>query len=1141
MRRRIQNGILVLLLAALAAWILSARRADAPTPPAAATGRAQPDPAPASASAAEAQPTGGPADAGSRTDAALPPAASLVVRGLVLLQPSLPIAGAEVWAYRGKAGEGGGALAALSMAQRGRDFDAADLPFVLRGEPIARAVVDADGRFELRTRERHLRLALRHDFYGLAQPEIVHIERETDAAWCVLDPYLGGCVRGRAPGASPADDLTAQLAYEPDPMAAARDPMQFMASIWSSILGEAQPLSNGAFEFRAVLPGCAFAVDVRGSGAGRTRQRPLAPGELREVVVALQPTSALSALVVDEAGAPVAKALVVAQAERQGGLGLPSGEAASARSDEGGKATLQGLPPGATLLTARCNGYVAASLRIELPTAREQQLVLRRGGTCSGIVVDRDGKPVADARVAPVEAMSAPVIGDLTEGVGLDVLARAAAGGEKTGPDGRFACSGIDGDAPFHVVAMHATLAPGIQKNVRQGADDVRIVLEPTARIRLRAVDDQSGEPLSDFRVELRKRMFLVIERNVRDEDFAARSDGGAELAAVDQGSYTLAVRAEGHAEATQGVTVEAGALLDLGEVRLQRAASVRGRVVDGTGQPIAGALVQQKRGGLADNPAMAMLQTEQARARTDDQGRFALRGLPPGRLQLGATARGYANSASERLALAPGTELDDVEIVLGHGGTIRGRLQVAPGDHAEDFQILAQHQLTQRSAGVTPAADGSFVIPDLEPGAWQVQAMHPRALAAMQQPREEPRPGRRMDVGGMIAAISEHTVSQRCTVRDGEESEVDLDASELGSGVQLSLRILVGEAPLRQGMVEAVQTDDGTVHMGFLEDGDATIAGMKPGAVRIQVRGGLSLVPVGAPLAVDVPERTDRHRATLRLPGGSIGGVVRDAQTHEPLRAALVRLLRNGDGPRSEDLMLGAAVTDERGAFSFEGLEPGRYSVVAADFLGAAPDRQASGRMDVELAAGQQRQGLVLRSQPAAGVTLTVLDALLAPQGGAMALAVDESGQPFGPLGVAVADAHGRAHLGGLPTGRMRIVARAAGLAPGATAVFGVEAGSATQQELRLQRGARVVLDVRGRSGAALRGASVRARCDGGPWFPALLLVEAQRADGAIELGRLGAGVWDFEVDHPSTGVFVITRTVPAGGTVTLVATPGG
>jgi hypothetical protein len=444
------------------------------------------------------------------------------------------------------------------------------------------------------------------------------------------------------------------------------------------------------------------------------------------------------------------------------------------------------------------------------------------------------------------------------------------------------------------------------------------------------------------------------------------------------------------------------------------------------------------------------------------------------------------------------------------------------------------QDQGSQKTHAVALAADGSFHADNLEPGRYQVQAMRGALMTTLQGGGA--RADKPPDVGKLMKAVSENTVSAHCVVRAGETTDVTLDASDLGAGTRLVLRVLVGGRPLEDGMVEATMLDDGRVRIGMVQRGEVSVPGLCAGRVRVQLRGGLAMTPIGATQDLEIPARTDEHRATIDLPGGELRGRVIDMQSGNPLPAALVRLLSadaRGDAPAM-------AITDGAGAFAFRALAPGTYSLVAADDLLRSGDAGNASRIDgLRVSAGESTTGIELRARPAAGLTVAVTDDAGAPVAGAMLLAVDADGRPLGGLSIAIARHDGRATLAGLPGGALRVVGRAPGLAPDATGVIELQPAEHRDAELRLRRGTRVCVDAVGRDGRALRGADVSARCNGGPWFPALLLLEGHGDGGRLELGQLAPGVWEFRITHPAAGTFTVRRAIPEGGTVTVLATP--
>ena len=169
--------------------------------------------------------------------------------------------------------------------------------------------------------------------------------------------------------------------------------------------GEASADADGRFTIDGLGKG-PFLVSARAAPAPeelehRVSEGGVAPGG-RSLELVLAPPLALALRVVDASGAGLAKVTVRAR-ENVGGVvrGL-GGRTAIAREDgEAGRYSFEGLGPGKWDLVATADGFTRSELALELPRedVGEIVLVLQRGGSVSGTVVDLGGAPVAGATV----------------------------------------------------------------------------------------------------------------------------------------------------------------------------------------------------------------------------------------------------------------------------------------------------------------------------------------------------------------------------------------------------------------------------------------------------------------------------------------------------------------------------------------------------------------------------------------------------------------------------------------------------------------------------------------------------------------------------------------------------------------------
>lgn len=1126
------GAAIVLLIAIATAFLLWNQQDPPPADTGNRTGDAHANAQPATAATGDAAVAEGAATPQRQAVPLDPNAPVYIVRGVVLSDDRSPnLTQVRVLGYEGAAGDTGGMM---SSAMMGRGRSASSPAFMVRGEPIAEVSVAADGSFELQSPSRHLRLTIDHDLYLLATPEIVHVPTATRATDVVLSPLLGGMVRGRLLGERAAEVRRITLQLEANPMAALRDARAMMAAMMAATRPAATALQDQTFVFRGVAPGAdlKFAV-TGGSAAANHTETALLPGEVRDVVLPVTMAAMLSVEVLDENGETIKGANVRAKPMDGNGM-LAMTRTRHQSTNDNGVSLFENIEPGTYYVDALVSGRTGNGQEIEViadDEAKQVRLIVTEGGVVTGTVKDADGKPIANARVAHQPMQDIPMLGDLTEQLGPEFLSQVTRGGAETDEQGRFRLTGLADEGEFLVVGGHEDYAAGVAREVRMGDEQVEITLQPLSSVTGTVVCKATGEPITGFTASVLRTAFLVMKMPIAREPVESE-DGAFRLAGISADSYTLQIEADGFGTATRSIKLQQGKALQLDPIELQRAASIRGVVRDQDGNPIRNALVRKRQGAMADNPMMAMLTGSSTRTYSDAEGRFLLDPMSAGRLQLLASCTGFASGRSDRLRVAPGQQLADVVIELGHGGSIRGKLACGAEQRPEDFMVLVQHQVTQNTVTIDLEPDGSFLVENLDPGGYQAQAMPTDLINNMGG--MDVKPGEGVDLGKMIRQMTDSVVSERCKVRSGEETAVELDVQDLTVGAQWIVQVEIGGKRQTSGMVEAVSLETNTLRMAMMMDGVATFGRMQPGEHRLQVRSGLTMTPVGEPQVLSYPQGAEEHTSLLSLPGGELRGRVIDAESSAPLASAIVRLHHDGHGERDDPL--GMCLSGADGEFVFTGLTDGVYSLVAAEPFGKEGRSKASRQSGIRVASGTTTQPVELRSQPAAGasVLVTTIDGRTIP--GATVLCVDAEGRPLSGLGLTATGSDGKAWFGGMADGPARIVGRAPGLAPGASTLQTLDSEIATRFTLELAGGAPTRLSVIDANGKRLRGATLSGKFDDSPWLPAILLVQTMRQDGTFDLGPLGPGKWTFRVQHPSIGTVTQERTIRGTSPVTIV-----
>lgn len=201
---------------------------------------------------------------------------------------------------------------------------------------------------------------------------------------------------------------------------------------------------------------------------------------------------------------------------------------------------------------------------------------------------------------------------------------------------------------------------------------------------------------------------------------YTAYSDdnGAYEFTKVIPRQYVLSISKSGFVQAAYGQATIRGPIPPLelkpGEVRsradvaLLRGGAITGRIVDETGEPVAGAQVSVMRTVVDDwQPS---LRGEGQPSVTDGAGRFRVFGLPPGRYFVSATAMSVLLRAQRRPGYVPtfypGTEV----------ATPAGAVSIAGGEEATgiDFAISPTPSGSISGRVIAPQSAGQMVIVSL-------------------------------------------------------------------------------------------------------------------------------------------------------------------------------------------------------------------------------------------------------------------------------------------------------------------------------------------------------------------------------------------------------------------------------------------
>lgn len=525
------------------------------------------------------------------------------------------------------------------------------------------------------------------------------------------------------------------------------------------------------------------------------------------------------------------------------------------------------------------------------------------------------------------------------------------------------------------------------------------------------------------------------------DGENVARSgaDGCFEVAVANEPSVRLTVDAHGFVQLRQEVQVDVEQRRGEAELHLRAANRIHGRVTDGDGRPVAGAMVRT----FFTIYGMA--------ATTDADGRYVVDTLDPSleRHSLFARKDGYVEARAEVTATAADVEQD---LVLQRGVELRGDVRGPDGEAVAAATVFVGFSPSAYDRlDAVSQADGSFTFACVKPGE-QTLNVERRGYAGQRlkvQVPAAPAP----PVVVHVQLQKGHFVGGRAVTDDGKPF----------AGVSIAPRL---DGEYLDG-IRARTDDDGRFRLDGLPERGLELEFYGKGALRKTVR-------------VDGVDRDDLAVTLERH--GRLAGTVVDGRSGEPIRTFRIRFGTTSGGGYSATWVRGGKLFhDERGVFRIdEAVQVGSTFAleVSADGYGAAI-------ADTAAALDPDPAQLVIRLLPGIAITGSVqARGSGEPIAGAVlkAFAAGRPLQPHEPNDddgrpIATTDARGAFRLDNVGQGQISIAVSHAGWLPathGPIAV-GAETTHVPSQLIELSKGATVTVAARGSDGAVLAGAEVR------------------------------------------------------------------
>ncbi|HEY3450235.1 MAG TPA: hypothetical protein VGK67_28025 [Myxococcales bacterium] len=661
-------------------------------------------------------------------------------------------------------------------------------------------------------------------------------------------------------------------------------------------------------------------TEVLASQGTRVARAYVAYGE--SVELSLEATGRLELTFVDEAGKPVAGAVVFGAWRPLRKNAVPTHLRAT--TDAKGQIAFQDLEPG-TAEALSLDGWVQLEpeqARLEKPQPAKVTLRVTRGVDLRGVVVTADGKPLARAMV---------------EGfLGEELQAQLGPGAKKelhlygrSGPTGRFLLRALLPGA-YEISVKHLALGEATAR-ARAPGEEVKVVMPQESFGLDVTVQEPGGKPAAGIDVYAQQKG-LPQQRSGSSD-----AQGRVHLALPTAGPWQLSARKKRGAAASATVEVQPGA--NAATLPLPAPLLLVGSVVDPDGKPAVGAevlaisqaspwggmavaqamqsAVPRKQAGpgavalefsilkdAADRAAMSRMTESVTRATTGAEGRFSLE--IEGDVMIGAE--------SGELSTATLAKPGQLTLTLERHASARGRVVDSKGKPVPIFTIDGRQQFT---------SDGLFRVS---------LAAKPEQTLTFAAPSHCPAT-RKLQLGTGVEVI--------------DLGDVELSPSFILKGVVLDG---VSKAPLNALRVKAkageIQKSATSDEAGLFEiqelpmsevrltvsassgDWAPTAVSAKPGAGKVEIK-----VFKNASLKLTVLEpRTQRP----------LGNISVEAQGPE-------RVESPGPDKRSHD-------TDQNGRAHLKGLAPGRWTLTFDHGQPRTLDLKPGESRELEIAVGESK-----------------------------------------------------------------------------------------------------------------------------------------------------------------------------------------
>ena len=346
---------------------------------------------------------------------------------------------------------------------------------------------------------------------------------------------------------------------------------------------------------------------------------------------------------------------------------IASGRHVTVMADGNGEFYIDKLAEGFWILRASYDGFATAEIRpimlLNGKNADRQKVILPEEFTISGIVLDEQQMPIADAKIGVARTSPRPTL----------------TGSATTNQQGEFTVRGLQ-EGSYGLSAQAPGYTNGRAGRVNAGAANVEVVMQVMGSVSGR-VSASTGQSISTFQLEIlrtrrgNQQYGLTGQRYQFDQ-----TDGTFELPDLAPGSYILLGRADGYAP-TYSSSFSVGRTKVEGiDILLEAGGVIKGTIVDGAGHPVSSAVISvhgedftlDSNDTLFGSAIGDPNNMPQVKTRSNSKGEFTLDNVVPGALTLQVKHSEHLDELITSMS-SSGTTTNLGRIIIYQGGSVHG------------------------------------------------------------------------------------------------------------------------------------------------------------------------------------------------------------------------------------------------------------------------------------------------------------------------------------------------------------------------------------------------------------------------------------------------------------------------------------